>query len=224
MATLPPVAGLLKHQIYFVDNSQDENHPAVMTLWTWKNENPVAPARVTYELGVLDAWLKSATFRAKLGTNVFAQWIRSWDMGQTPPTRVGNLLVWPVGLGTGGNQWVSQVTAVIALRTQAVGSSTRNRLNGRLHHPYPPVGEMTGTFWSSSFMTSLVTVYNVVLNGLSPATNAVSGDWVVPCHYENGALRVGGPLLPPVNHVLVRQRPGTVRSRAPRLGPYARGA
>lgn len=224
MATLPPVDGLLKHQLYFRDPATGREQNIVMTLWTWKNEDPVAGARVTYEQGAIKTWSQTAGFRATIPDETWSTWIKSWDMGQTPPSRFAPFRVWPVSAGTHNGQWAYQLSCVVALRTQPTGSAIRNRQNGRLHHPFPNMIELANGLWNSSIRTALTTQYHALRDVLKPAADANSGTWVVPSFFEGGVLRPGGPLLPVVNHVIVRPEAGVVRSRLYHPGPYARGA
>lgn len=223
MATRPAVAGLLKHQLYFRDPHTGREQNIVMTFWTWKNEDPVAGARVTYEQGAIKAWAQTSTFRAWLADDTWATWIKSWDFGQTPPSRFAPFRIWPVSAGQSSDNWAANLSVVIALRTQAVGSDVRNRQNGRLHHPLGLTSNLTNGLWSSGIRNGLQTAYHALRDVLKPAANANSGTWVVPCFFLDGAPRPGGPLLPAVNHVIARPEPGVTRSRLYHPGPYSRG-
>lgn len=224
MATLPPVSGLLKHQLYFRDPQTDREQNIVMTFWTWRNENPVPQIRVDYEAGAIKTWSQATAFRNRLVNDTWSTWVKTWDMGQTPPSRYAPLRIWPVVAGLNTDRWTPTVSSIVALRTQAVGSSTRNRQNGRIHHPFPPIGDIVDGIWGSTHRTDMQTAYHALRDVLKPAASANSGTWVVPSFFEGGALRVGGPLLPAVNHVICRPQPGTQRRRQARPGPYARGA
>lgn len=224
MPTKPAVEGLLKHQLYIRDPYTGREQSVVLTFWTWKNEDPVAPARITYEQGALKAWARSATFQARFAPGIYATWLKSWDMGQTPPQRAAPVRIWPIADGTNSPSWSAQLCGIIALRTQAVGSEERNRQNGRLFHPFLHVGSMASGLMSTAVQTDLTTLYNQVLAVLKPAADPVSGTWVVPSWREGNAPRVGGPLLPAVNHILVRRMPGVRRSHVDNQPPYAVGS
>lgn len=224
MAVLPAVPGLMKHQLYWRDPGTGREQVHVQTFWTWRNEDPIPPERHTYESGAIKSWVQSAGVRGLVPAGAWGSWVKSWDMGQTPPARFTPLRIWPITDGLTPGLYSFQLSVVVALRTQAVGSAIRNRLNGRLHHPFPQADKLAGGMWIGSFRATVEGVYHGLRDVLKPAASADSGTWVVPCFFEAGALRVGGPLLPAVNHVIARQAPGVVRSRLPRPGPYARGA
>lgn len=229
MPTLPAVDGLLKWQLYFNDPPGGQYTGVVMTLWTWRNEDPVPPERVAYERDAIVAWSQSVSVRNKLPSSVASTQIKAWDMGTAPPTRVESLKILPTVGGTSDGGWAPQLGVVIALRTQPVGSTVRNRLNGRVFHPFPPVGSTSNGLnssgqWSSTFRGEIEAAYHALRDVLEPAADPDAGQWVVPCFWEDGALRVGGPLLPAVDHVIARSYPGVRRSRMEHNGPYAVGA
>lgn len=225
MARLPAVAGLLKHQLYYSNPQTGHPQGVVQTFWTWKNHDPVPQSRIDAEVATIIAWVNESGWRNSTWTATAATAVKTWDFGTTPPVRKAYQLVWPNSPGAiGSASNVYQLTVVIALRTQPVGSAVRNRLNGRTHHPYPGQAVSTGGVWSSGFSATVLAAYNSIRTRLNPAFNALHGTWVVPCWFEGGALRAGGPLLPAVNHVLVRPQPGIQRRRAEHPGPYARGA
>lgn len=224
MARLPAVPGLLKHQLYMNDVFIGARERVVQTFWTWRNDAPIPQARCDHENAQIRAWAQSSAWRLRTRTGVAAQRIKTWDFSVSPPTRRVNTLIFPEVVGEGPSGWPPQTTAVIALRTQPIGSVTRNRLNGRTHHPYPELGGASAGQWTSVGRANFVALYNNLLVTIDPTAHANSGDWVVPCWFEAGVLRVGGPLLPPVDHILCRALPGVNRRRAYHPGPYARGA
>lgn len=226
MATLPAVPGLLKHHVYHPDPRTGAKSALVTTFWTWRNDGfPATPARITAEKAYLDSWVKGATYRTVIpGNFVTADWIKTWDMGTVPPVRATPLRVWPTVLGNNGNGPAPpQLAVLVALRTQPVGSAIVNRLNGRIYHSRPP-NFFNGMNWDTAGVrTPVLNAYNQVLAQFKPA-NANMGQWVVPCFWEGGVLRPGGPLLPAVDHLIVQGEPVVRRTRQRHYGSYGRGA
>lgn len=224
MPTKPAVVGLLKWQLYYRDPLTGAEAAAVQTFWTWRNQDPIPAARVTSERDAIVAWCQQTGWRNVTRANMWCTWLKAWDFSTAPePTKVMNHRIWPVVAASGNNIAPVQISAVIALRTQPVGSAVRNRLNGRTHHPYPVAPNGQGV-WDSSQSGAFVGLYTDLRTRLRETAQADRGRWVVPCWREGGLPRPGGPLLPEVDHVLCRAYPGTVRRRLFHPGPYARGA
>ena len=220
MPPRPAVEGLLKHQLMYGVFSPVEY---CMTIWTFKPAYPVAGARVAYEQGAIIAWLTSH-WRAVTYNQVNANEVRTWDFGTTPPTKYPTAVVFPAVFGqlplTGGSASPRAVQAVVALRTQPIGSAIRNRLNGRIFHT--GLQSTTPDALNVPGSGNVQDAYTNLLGRLNTVAHADSGNWSVPSFFEGGAMRVV-PVITPINHVVVRTQPGIQRRRAKHAAAYPRG-
>lgn len=217
MATRPALQGLLKHQLMF---SQGALETGCTTIWTYKNEYPVPAQRITDEQGAISAWVTSH-WRGITGTGTAANRIKTWDFGVTPPLKQNDLLLSPQVAGTGGTSPFYACSAVVALRTQPVGSAVRNRNNGRIYHP---ISSGQVTFPEGTVTTAgVITAYHNLRDRLDPAADADVGDWVVVSFFNGGAVRPV-PLTFGVDHCLVRSRIGFQLSRIEDQPAFAIGA
>jgi hypothetical protein len=223
MRLYPVADGVIKHQLYYTQPGGARMvNPAVMTVWSWKaTGSPVSGARMTAEQNALDAWVRSAAFRAAMQSNTTITDIRSWDYGLDPAPRTARFM-FPYTFGSvGGN--INRMTLaegwIVALRSQPVGSPIRDRLNGRITHPYGGIDVGTGNVWPSA---------TVVLNAYTPLRATVldgtgdKGRLCVVSYRSGGAIRVV-PQVVLVDHVIV-QRAGVQRRRNARPGPYDFGS
>lgn len=219
MATRPAVAGLVKHQLMI---SQGALETGVTTIWTWKNADPPAEARITAERAQIVAWV-SSHWKTGVGTGVSADRLKTWNFGVSPPAKYSDQLIFPRVFGTNGNTVMYGFSAVVALRSQAVGSAIRNRLNGRIYHP---PGANSCTFpegvINGSGQVLIRDIYNNLRDRLDPGTVADVGDWVVPSFWSGGALRPV-PVMIAVDHCLVGTQPGFQESRMGNQPAYTRG-
>lgn len=223
MRTLPVADGVLKHQLYFTQPGGARMvNPAVMTVWSWKaGGSPVAGARVTAEQDALEAWVRGAAFRSVMTINTTITDIRTWDYGLDPAPRTARFL-FPYTFGSeAGNIQLTNLASgwIAALRSQPVGSPIRDRLNGRITHPYAGVSLTNGQVWptANQVQTAYAALRNTVLDGTGD-----KGRLCVVSFYEGGAVRVV-PQVVLVDHVIA-QRMGTQRRRNARPGPYAYGS
>jgi len=231
VARIYPVAdGVLKHQLYiepnYVPSGTSKTDAAVVTFWTWKlGGSPVGAGRITDEQTAILAWLTSHA-RDILTQSAKFTWLRTWDYGLDPATRTSTR-VWPNIPGTlftaAGGQMpdtfsVSGAGRVVALRTQAVGSATRNRINGRLNWPLAGYSGGPSDFVPTS--NNVTTAFGVLLAALNGGGTV--GKWSVVSYRNASAIRAV-PLVTGINHVVV-QRIGYQRRRPFKPGPYARGA
>lgn len=225
---LPVADGVLKHQIHYqagVGGDGRRINDAVATVWTYKaGGSPVSGTRVTAEQDAIQAWFTSQ-LRGTLPTTWQIVDLRTWDYGLDPAPKTrriflpvqGTLNVSGLAVGPLPNQGA---TWIIALRTQAVGSLTRNRLNGRIGWPIlyqTTAGGGTTYFPSSSQVLTAWNALRTTLNG----TGSV-GTWSVVSFHSGGVPRVT-PLVVTVDHLLV-SRVGHQRRRDARFGPYTRGS
>lgn len=223
-----PVAdGVLKHQLYYQPGTSTEGaheDDLVLTVWTYKaTGSPVGATRVTAEQDAMMAWV-SAWGRALLPTNWQFIDLRTWDYGLDPAPRTRRIFLPIQGTanissGSTGPMPTRSQTHIVALRTQPVGSTVRNRLNGRSSWPIPYVsiaGFATTYIPSASQVQS---AFNALLAAFQGAGNVGIMSLV---SYETGGAPRLVPLVTPINHVLV-QRFGVQRRRDPKPGPYARG-
>lgn len=219
MAIRPAVEGLLKHQLML---KQAAIESSVMTFWTYRNEYPVPLARVDSERAGIEAWL-TGNWRQITGAQVVAQRIKTWDFGVAPPAKYSDKLVWPEIPGTFGSQSHWQMCAVVALRSEPVGSVIRNRLNGRLYHPVSSSHLNLTASANVSDPTAIAAAYNNLIGRLNPLAAGDRGTMVVPSFFHAGAVRAV-PVLITVNHAICRPLVGTQRRRLPKATAYARGA
>lgn len=221
MPLRPAVQGLVKHQIYV---SRAKSEADQMTLWTFKAGYPVADARIAYETGALDTWLRTY-WQTRTVAAAYVDRIKTWDMGVAPPHKVHVSTIVPAIHGGLGNAPAPQaLQAVVALRTQPQGSNVRDRNNGRLAHGHIPLVDVNGDLYvNSNGQYHLDFVYERLRVALSPASSADSGMLsVVSWRHGHGWRAV--PLVTPVDHIIPRAQLGVQRRRTPKVGPYARGA
>jgi hypothetical protein len=223
-----PVAdGVLKHQLYYQPGtSTDGVHEdeSLLTIWTYKAlGSPVAALRITAEQDAIMAWV-TAHARGLLPTSWQIIDLRTWDYGLDPAPRTRRVFL-PIqgtvnvsGLTFGPLPNVA-LTWVIAERTQPVGSTIRNRNNGRTSWPITYQSTVGGGTTYVPTQSGTQTAFNALLTALNGAGNV--GAWSVVSFVTGGVARIT-PLVTPVNHLLV-QRTGVQRRRIPRAGAYARG-
>lgn len=213
------VAGLLKHQVYI---EHGVGGVGVITLWTFK-AGAVTEARRTQEQGAIRTWL-GASWAPITNTQWKATAIKTWDFTTNPPTKLTSELIVPNINGTeaSGISVPPSVVAVVALRTQPLNSSVRNRNNGRLAHRGVSTVSATGAITNPT-VAAIDAAYEALLTALKTATQADRGNWSVVSFRSAGAWRVV-PVVTAINHTIVRTQPGTQRRSWVHAGPYARGA
>lgn len=227
MARLLPVAdGVLKHQLYTAWVGNEANlkpvsfNEAVFTFWTWKGTSPVSGTRIAAEQTAILAWLASHA-KQQWAPRMQATNLRTWDYGLDPAPRTATR-IFPTVVGTLGvtaevADWGAAAWSWIgALRSEPVGSATRNRLNGRIFWPLAGFSGTAGAPTAANVATALNALRTGRLNGTGDV-----GTWSIVSYYTGGAPRVT-PLVLPVDHVVV-QRQGYQQRRNRRYGPYARG-
>ena len=216
-AALP---GLLKHQIMLTVNNEHES--AVMTLWTYRAVHPIPTGRLAYERTQIEDWVHNWWAHIVV-PQVVATGVKTWDFGTTPPTKLGRWHFSPPRPGDNAATRTCPFStqAVMALRTQPVGSNFRDRFNGRINHV--GIAATTGDSLSALLRADLVTFYTNLLDRLKLSANVETGAWSVVSFFDQGAPRVV-PLVRTVDHILCRTQAGTQRRRMRKVGPYAVGA
>jgi len=218
---LPVADGVLKHQLYVrldeamvVYGRPVRQNDAVFTFWTHKagGGSPVSGARITAEQDGIAAWCALASVRLIFADTDLLYEVRTWDYGLDPAPRTVRLL--GTGIAGSGTAEVGHpyVNRVVAMRSEAVGSVVRNRLNGRLYHPL-----------THATAAAVKTEYDRLKNTyLNPAGDAARGNWVLVSWRAGGAIRTP-PLVVGIDHLIV-DRIGVQRRRNVHYPPYRRGA
>lgn len=218
------VAGLVKHQLMWLDSGG----VSVTTIWTHRAVTANLAVRVADERAILRTWCTNQ-WRPQATVSSRLQVIKTWDMSVVPPVKladdpgdiIGNLA------GAGSGALPSFCTAVVALRTQAVGASTRG-VNGRIAHVGLDKQQYTNDDLNAGTRTALIAVYDNLRTTLKEGVGGTAqGTWCI-VSYQHGGTRAapvyrGAPLVLAVNHILMTSRLGVQRRRRVRQQSFALG-
>lgn len=208
MALRAAADGVVKHQLYWSKSGE----LAMNSIHTYHaGGSPVAQADVDADVAAIVAWA-TASWRSVAVPSASLQQIRSYDMGELPPTRYPRYPVVPVITGTASESvsLPSTVAPVISLRTGSSGGSAKP-LHGRIFHVGLSYLLVNGP-WNYN-PTTLLTAYDALRTTLNGT--GLKGQLVVVSWRDAGAYRVT-PLVSTVTHLQATSILGTQRSRHPR--------
>jgi hypothetical protein len=227
MAVRPAAAGVMKHQVMWSHSGE----VCVTTFWTHRAVTADWTVRRNAEHDIIRGWIDNS-WQGSAHPPWAATMIKSWRMDVVPPTKFPDKPITPALVGERGGAGVvalpPTINAIVSLRTEAVGASTRG-ING--HFAWPGVG--TDMFTGNTLQAFAQTMVKDRVDELRAALKegvggTAQGTWCIVSYVDGGTGPVpvyrAVPLVKLVDHVIVRGVLGVQRRRKARLNSYAVGS